>query len=96
MLTAKQCQAAFSQRPAVEEIIEQARNNHYSGGWSFPAKPFNWALYLFAVLQGSPKCIRNIRQRAWAAVMSHRTCSTTASRQMSALRPLTPVACGYE
>jgi hypothetical protein len=37
----------YSQRPAAEEIIEQARDNHYSGGWSFPAKPFNWTLYLF-------------------------------------------------
>jgi hypothetical protein len=36
-----------SLRPSAEEIIEQARDIHPSGGWSFPAKPFNWALYLF-------------------------------------------------
>jgi hypothetical protein len=36
-----------SQRPAAEEIIEQARDDLYSDGWSFPAKPFNWTLYVF-------------------------------------------------
>src|SRR5689334_1311633 len=35
------------QRQSAEQIIEQAHDGHYSGGWAFPIKPFNWTLYLF-------------------------------------------------
>jgi hypothetical protein len=35
------------QRQRAEHIIEQAQDGFYSDGWSFPAKPFNWTLYLF-------------------------------------------------
>lgn len=35
------------QRGAAEEIIQRHQEGHYSGGWAFPAKPFNWTLYLF-------------------------------------------------
>ena len=34
-------------REAVEGIIEAASRDLYSGGWGFPAKPFNWSLYVF-------------------------------------------------
>jgi hypothetical protein len=37
----------FSQRSSAEEVIERYQEGHYSGGWAFPAKPFNWTLYLF-------------------------------------------------
>jgi hypothetical protein len=36
-----------SQRTAAEDVIQQALDDHYSGGWSLPAKPFNWTLFLF-------------------------------------------------
>ncbi len=35
------------QRAAVEAVIEDARTDLYSGGWAFPERPFNWALYVF-------------------------------------------------
>lgn len=35
------------QRAAVEAVIEAARKDLYSGGWAFPGRPFNWALYVF-------------------------------------------------
>jgi hypothetical protein len=34
-------------RSRVEQIIEAHRDDHYSGGWAFPARPFNWSLYVF-------------------------------------------------
>ncbi len=37
----------FGQRAGAELIIERNRHDLYSGGWAFPAKPFNWTLYLF-------------------------------------------------
>jgi hypothetical protein len=37
---------AHEQRGEVERIIDADRN-HYSTGWAFPAKPFNWTLYVF-------------------------------------------------
>jgi hypothetical protein len=37
----------FKQRAAAEAIIERHRDDLYSGGWAFPAAPFNWTLYLF-------------------------------------------------
>ncbi|MFC4063422.1 hypothetical protein [Actinoplanes subglobosus] len=37
----------FEQRAQAEQIIDQNRHELYSGGWAFPAKPFNWSLYLF-------------------------------------------------
>ena len=37
----------FSQRSSAEAIIQRHQDGHYSGGWTFPAKPFNWTLYLF-------------------------------------------------
>lgn len=37
----------FKQRGAAEEIIQRHRHDLYSGGWAFPAAPFNWVLYLF-------------------------------------------------
>jgi hypothetical protein len=38
---------AHEQRAAVEAVIRQHDEGFYSGGWSFPAKPFNWTLYVF-------------------------------------------------
>jgi hypothetical protein len=35
------------QRAAAEAIIGRDRHELYSGGWAFPAAPFNWTLYLF-------------------------------------------------
>jgi hypothetical protein len=35
------------QRAAVEPVIEAARRDLYPGGWAFPERPFNWALYVF-------------------------------------------------
>jgi hypothetical protein len=35
------------QRAAFEAVIEAARRDLYSGGWGFPERPFNWALYVF-------------------------------------------------
>ncbi len=40
-------QADHQQRGALEEVIEAARHDLYSGGWAFPQRPFNWALYVF-------------------------------------------------
>lgn len=37
----------FAQRPDAERIIEASADGHYSGGWGWPAQPFNWTLYLF-------------------------------------------------
>jgi hypothetical protein len=37
----------FSQRSAAEKVIQRHQEGHYSGGWAFAAKPFNWTLYLF-------------------------------------------------
>jgi hypothetical protein len=37
----------FKQRDAAEEIIRCHHRDLYSGGWAFPAAPFNWTLYLF-------------------------------------------------
>lgn len=38
---------AFPQRVTAEQIIQRHRHDPYSGGWAFPAAPFNWTLYLF-------------------------------------------------
>jgi len=35
------------QREAVEAVIDAARRDLYSGGWAFPQRPFNSALYVF-------------------------------------------------
>jgi hypothetical protein len=35
------------QREAIEAIIAAAYRDLYSGGWAFPARPFNWTLYVF-------------------------------------------------
>ena len=35
------------QRVPAEEIIRRHDDGFYSGGWTFPARPFNWTLYLF-------------------------------------------------
>lgn len=35
------------QRGAIEAIIDAAADGLYSGGWGFPARPFNWSLYVF-------------------------------------------------
>jgi hypothetical protein len=35
------------QRAAVESVITAAYRDLYSGGWGFPAHPFNWSLYVF-------------------------------------------------
>jgi hypothetical protein len=35
------------QRPEVEQIIRAHDDGQYSGGWAFPAAPFNWTLYVF-------------------------------------------------
>jgi hypothetical protein len=35
------------QRSAVEAVIASERHELYSGGWSFPAVPFNWSLCVF-------------------------------------------------
>jgi len=40
-------QADHRQRAAIEAIIEAAHRDLYSGGWAFPQRPFNWALYVF-------------------------------------------------
>jgi hypothetical protein len=37
----------FKQRSTAEEIIRRHHHELYSGGWAFPAAPFNWTLYLF-------------------------------------------------
>ena len=37
----------FKQRNAAEEIVRRHHHDLYSGGWAFPAAPFNWTLYLF-------------------------------------------------
>lgn len=35
------------QRSQVERIVEAHRHELYSGGWAFPAAPFNWQVYVF-------------------------------------------------
>lgn len=35
------------QRQDAERIIERSPDDHYSGGWGWPQKPFNWTLNLF-------------------------------------------------
>ena len=40
-------EADCRQRAAVEAVIEAARTDLYSGGWAFPERPFNGALYVF-------------------------------------------------
>ncbi|GHB02940.1 hypothetical protein GCM10010330_66410 [Streptomyces tendae] len=35
------------QLSAAKEIIASHADNHYSGGWGFPSRPFNWTSYLF-------------------------------------------------
>lgn len=35
------------QRAAAEHVIQRNRHDLYSGGWAFPAEPFNWSLYVF-------------------------------------------------
>jgi hypothetical protein len=35
------------QRSTAEEIVQRHHHDLYSGGWAFPAAPFNWTLYLF-------------------------------------------------
>ncbi|WP_030443752.1 hypothetical protein [Actinoplanes subtropicus] len=40
-------QIAPQQRGDAEEIIRRHHHDLYSGGWAFPAAPFNWTLYLF-------------------------------------------------
>lgn len=37
----------FKQRSTAEEIVRRHHHDPYSGGWAFPAVPFNWTLYLF-------------------------------------------------
>lgn len=37
----------FGQRAAAEDVIRRHHHDLYSGGWAFPAAPFNWTLYLF-------------------------------------------------
>jgi len=34
-------------RAGAEEVIRRHRHELYTGGWAFPAAPFNWTLYLF-------------------------------------------------
>jgi hypothetical protein len=38
---------AREQQDAVEAVIAAADRDLYSGGWTFPARPFNWSLYVF-------------------------------------------------
>jgi hypothetical protein len=40
-------QMDFEQRETASRIIEAHRHDPYSGGWAWPAAPFNWSLYLF-------------------------------------------------
>jgi hypothetical protein len=40
-------QVDHKQRRAVESIIAAEHRELYSGGWGFPASPFNWSLYVF-------------------------------------------------
>ena len=40
-------EADYRQRAAVEAVIEGVRRDLYCGGWAFPERPFNWALYVF-------------------------------------------------
>jgi hypothetical protein len=40
-------QVDHQQREAVESLIAAAYHELYSGGWGFPARPFNWSLYVF-------------------------------------------------
>ena len=35
------------QRAAAEAVVASARHDMYSGGWCFPARPFNWSLCVF-------------------------------------------------
>ncbi|MFG2971346.1 hypothetical protein ACGFZS_49600 [Streptomyces sp. NPDC048288] len=36
-----------AQLAAMKEIIAKHAGDHYSGGWGFPAHPFNWTSYVF-------------------------------------------------
>ena len=36
-----------AQLSMVKEIIAKHAGDHYSGGWGFPAHPFNWTSYVF-------------------------------------------------
>ncbi|MEU5308382.1 hypothetical protein [Streptomyces sp. NPDC021562] len=36
-----------AQLSMVKEIIAKSADEHYSGGWGFPARPFNWTSYVF-------------------------------------------------
>ncbi|EYT80832.1 hypothetical protein CF54_23125 [Streptomyces sp. Tu 6176] len=36
-----------SQLAAVKEIIAGNTDEHYSGGWGFPVRRFNWTSYVF-------------------------------------------------
>jgi hypothetical protein len=36
-----------AQLSAIKEIIAERADDHYSGGWGFPAHPFNWTSYVF-------------------------------------------------
>ncbi|MEV0719688.1 hypothetical protein [Asanoa sp. NPDC050611] len=40
-------QIDFAHRSNAEEIVRRHHHDLYSGGWAFPAAPFNWTLYLF-------------------------------------------------
>ena len=40
-------EADHRQREAVQAVIDGAHMGLYSGGWAFPERPFNWALYVF-------------------------------------------------
>ncbi|MDX6347391.1 MAG: hypothetical protein QOF84_2181 [Streptomyces sp.] len=35
------------QLASIKRIIEANDDEHYSGGWGFPARPFNWTSYAF-------------------------------------------------
>ena len=35
------------QRSAVQAVLDRHHHDLYSGGWAFPAKAFNWCLYVF-------------------------------------------------
>jgi hypothetical protein len=40
-------QMDFKHRDSAEEVVRRHHHDLYSGGWAFPAAPFNWTLYLF-------------------------------------------------
>jgi hypothetical protein len=35
------------QRQPGEQIIARYNGNDCAGGWTFPARPFNWTFYVF-------------------------------------------------